>query len=116
MELKLVNGRYQETRGKLVEVSGTEELAQRLMMKLTARRGAFWPLPEYGSRLYKLVQGERPADREAAIRLYVAEALADEPEAVLESVESEVLSNDSIALRLLFSYADSTLSIAAVIN
>ena len=52
MELRLKDGKYDSIGARLCTVSGAEELAQRVMMKLAARRGSFWPLPDYGSRLY----------------------------------------------------------------
>ncbi|MGI6028240.1 MAG: hypothetical protein ACOX81_02370 [Candidatus Heteroscillospira sp.] len=85
MELRLVNGDYAKTRfHDLESVSGAEETAQRIMMKLSARRGGFALLPEYGSRLYALNR-VRPGQRESCARQYVAEALAGE-DAVLESL------------------------------
>lgn len=80
MELKLENGRYQASKyGGLETVSGGEELCQRIVMKLTARRGAFLPLPDYGSRLHTLLSSVRAAERETAAGLLAAEALSDEP-------------------------------------
>ena len=80
MELKLRDGRYAVSAAGVPEtVRGAEEILQRAMMRLTARRGAFWPDPEYGSRLYTLPQ-LKPAQRSAAAKLFVAEALAGEPE------------------------------------
>ena len=81
MELKLQDGRYALSAAGVPEsVRGAEETLQRVLMRLTARRGAFWPDPEYGSRLYTLPQ-LRPSRRAAAAKLFVAEALSDEREA-----------------------------------
>ncbi len=77
MELRLQNGDYVTQAGKLQRVSGMEELAQRVLMRLQARRGAFYLMPEYGSRLYQLSQ-VKPSQRETAARQYVAEALEEE--------------------------------------
>lgn len=78
MELKLENGKYTAvSRGGLEFVSGAEELRQRIEMKLTARRGGFALMPEFGSRLY-LLPTVKPSQREAAARQYIAEALSDE--------------------------------------
>ena len=46
MELELKNGRYVTADGAPATVSGAEELRQRILMKLCARRGSFLPLPE----------------------------------------------------------------------
>jgi len=78
MELKMVDGNYvKNAYHDLASVSGTEELSQRIMMRLKARRGGFALLPDYGSRLYTLA-GARPAERESLARQYIAEALSGE--------------------------------------
>lgn len=88
MELKLLDGQYVTGENKApVTIDGTKELAQRIALKLRVRRGAFLPLPEFGSRLY-LLGRVRPSERETAARQYVREALADE----------EGLSVDSLTL------------------
>ena len=49
MELKLVNGDYlPDGRGGLEQAE--EEILQRALSRLTARRGSFPFLPEFGSR------------------------------------------------------------------
>ena len=51
-------------------VEGNAELLQRVLLRLTARRGGFAPCPELGSRLYQLSSaGERE------LRAAVEEAL-----------------------------------------
>ena len=76
MELKLVNGDYlPDGRGGLEQAE--EEILQRALSRLTARRGSFPFLPEFGSRLY-LLGREKPSLRQALARQYAAEALADE--------------------------------------
>lgn len=105
MELRLKDGKYVSVGARLDTVSGAHELAQRIAMKLAARRGSFWPLPDYGSRLYRLVNGERPGDRELAVRQYVAEALADEPDVALDSVSISYPEPDTMQLKLYFSWS-----------
>ena len=84
MELKLKNGDYlPDGYGGMVRLEGEEALLQRVLFRLTARRGALPFLPALGSRLYQLGR-ERPAARPAAARQYVAEALAQEPVSVTE--------------------------------
>lgn len=88
MELKLEQGRYVPgPGGRPVTVSGPEETAQRVTMKLTARRGGFLPLPEYGSRLYTLLYTARPSEYQTAAMQMIAEALADEPNVMVTAVE-----------------------------
>ena len=84
MELKLVNGDYQpDGRGGLRQAE--EELLQRALSRLTARRGSFPFLPEFGSRLY-LLGAAAPSVRELAAERYVTEALAPETALRVESV------------------------------
>ena len=111
MELRIENGRYVERRhGGLETVSGAEELAQRIIMKLSCRRGSFLPLPDFGSRLH-LLHGAKPSERHAAAQLYVAEALSGERELALWDMEITQESEHSISLSLLFEYRGGTVRI-----
>lgn len=87
MALELRNGDYvPDGVGGLRRVSGREALLQRVLFRLTARRGAFPFGKELGSRLRQL--GQVPAaGRQTAAKQYVAEALADEKGVTVESVE-----------------------------
>ncbi|NLT63369.1 MAG: hypothetical protein GXY01_02755 [Clostridiales bacterium] len=104
MELKLKNGQYQrgEYQG-LAEVNEIEELLQRINMKLMVHRGSFIPLPDYGSRLY-LLSRAKPSYRQIAARKYVLEALADETELVLETLELIDKPKGEVLLYLSFTY------------
>ncbi len=77
MELKIKNGDYVAGSGRLETLSGSEELLQRVLYRLTARRGAFPFLEDMGSRLYTLGSVRR-GQRAAAAKQYVAEALREE--------------------------------------
>lgn len=78
MALMLREGDYvSDGQGGLVTVTGARELLERVLWKLTLRRGSFPFLPELGSRLHLLGQA-KAAQREALARRYVEEALADE--------------------------------------
>jgi len=104
LELKITDGKY--TLGTFRspdEVGETDELLQRIGMKLKVRRGAFLPLPEYGSRLYLLSQ-TKPSNRETAARQYVLEALADEADLELSALELSQTSDGEAALSLTFTY------------
>ena len=84
MELKLVNGDYlPDGRGGLEQAE--EEILQRALSRLTARRGSFPFLPEFGSRLC-LLGAVAPLARETAAERYVTEALAPETALKVESV------------------------------
>ncbi len=102
MELKLTDGKYTLGNYQTLErISEIEEVLQRVTMKLKARRGAFIPMPEYGSRLYLLCE-ERPSNRKSAARLYVLEALQDEKELELNTLE--LVSDTDGDARLIMSF------------
>ena len=85
MELMIRNGDYVAEGTGLRRVSGREALLQRVLFRLTARRGSFPFRESLGSRLWQL--GQLPAAaRQTAAKQYVAEALAEEPDVAVESV------------------------------
>ena len=52
METKISNGDYvPDGLGGVARCKGTEALLERVLFRLTARRGQFPPLPNLGSRL-----------------------------------------------------------------
>lgn len=63
-------------RGGVVSASGGGALLEDVLFRLTAKRGGFDLLPEFGSRMY-LLGRERPSAQPAVARQYAAEALAD---------------------------------------
>lgn len=78
MELKFVDGRYVPSAyGGLVTVTGRAELVQRALMRLSARRGGFVMLPDFGSSLHTLFSVKK-SQRAAEARRMVYEALAPE--------------------------------------
>ena len=81
MELQLKHGDYvSDGAGGVRRVAGNEALLQRVLFRLTARRGTL------GSQLWKL--GQVPAaKRQSAAKQYVAEALAEESGIQVERVE-----------------------------
>jgi len=85
MELQFRNGGdyIPSENGGFKTVTGVDEILQRVMFKLTARRGAFPFLPELGSRLYTL-SGEKRSNRQSAAEQFIIEALSDEPEIVFD--------------------------------
>lgn len=86
MELMMRNGDYVAEGGsRLCRVSGQEALLQRVLFRLTARRGSFPFWETLGSRLWQL--GQLPAAaRQSAAKQYVTEALAEEKNLRVESV------------------------------
>lgn len=87
MEWKLTDGDYvPDGAGSLTALTGGEEVLARVLYRLTARRGALPFLPNLGSRLYQLGR-EKPSARQALAAQYVAEALREEKELNVRSVE-----------------------------
>ncbi len=86
MELKIRERDYvSDGAGGLVRVSGAAELLERVLFKLSVRRGSYALIPELGSRLH-LLWRETPERRASAAKKYVAEALADEEELTVSGV------------------------------
>ena len=78
MAAKLRDGDYiADGLGGVVRTEGTEALLQRVLFRLTARRGRFPILPELGSRLWRLGSIPPPQRQSAAVQ-YVTEALSEE--------------------------------------
>lgn len=68
-----------------VPIEGVEEEAQRLMLRLTMRRGSFRLDPELGSRLYAMPRGDT-ARMERFAAEAIEEALTDLPEVRLDGL------------------------------
>lgn len=81
------NGDYVPNgQGGFLRAEGRSELLQRVLWKLSARRGAFPFLKELGSRLYTLTR-EKPSTWNSLAQQYVAEALAGETGSTVDRVE-----------------------------
>ena len=57
-------------------MGGGSAILSDVLFRLTARRGGFALMPEFGSRMY-LLRGEKPSVRTPLARQYAVEALAD---------------------------------------
>lgn len=78
MELFIHNGDYvPDGKGGFRRAEGSDELLQRVLFKLTARRGSFPFLPNLGSQLYRLTR-EKPSALPSLARQFAAQALEDE--------------------------------------
>ena len=78
MELQLKNGDYiPDEKGGVVRLDGDAALLQRVLFRLSARRGGLSMLPELGSQLY-LLGRERPEARLSAAWQYAAQAVQPE--------------------------------------
>lgn len=107
-ELKIRNGDYLCRGDRLETVDGTDGLLQRVLFKLTARRGKFPFWDTLGSRLWQLSQ-ITPPQRQAAAAQYVAEALQDEPLTV-ERVELQTRADGMMELTVVLQSGDRTLT------
>lgn len=86
MELALRNGDYvPDGASGLHKVQGQDALLQRVLFRLTAKRGTFPFWDSLGSRLWQL--GQQPvSERQAAAKQYVVEALEEEQGLQVERV------------------------------
>lgn len=111
MELTVRNGDYlPDGRGGFRRAEGAEELLQRVLWKLTARRGSFPFLPNLGSRLYTLHR-EKPGDWTSLAERYVAEALADESELSVTAVTVTPDGAGGAAVEVSMNYGGDVLSL-----
>ena len=114
MEAKLVNGDYvPDGLGGIVRRRGADALLQRVLFRLTARRGQFPPRPELGSRLY-LLGRESAASRPSAARQYVAEALAQEEVGVADVLLSHA-GDGRAQVTVLLDYQGTELSVTLTV-
>lgn len=105
MELRIKDGDYVPNgSGGFVTVRGTDRLLQRALLKLTARRGAFPFMEDFGSRLWQLGRVE-PAGRRAAAVQYAAEALEGE-ELTVKDVTLEDGGDGVLKLRVILESGD----------
>ena len=115
MELKIRDRDYvADGAGGLVRVSGREELLERVLFKLSVRRGSFVLAPELGSKLH-LLWGEKGESRAAAAKQYAVEALADEEGLTVTGVEISKR-NGLLELCVLLRYGEETGEAAVTIG
>ena len=106
----MINGDYiPDGLGGVQRSHGADALLQRVLFRLTARRGQHPMLPELGSRLYLL--GKEPPSRQlSAARQYIAEALTPEDVSVTE-VTLSPLEGNHLAISILLDYNGTNLSV-----
>ncbi len=111
LELELRYGDYvPDQTGGLRRAAGADALLQRALFRLTARRGMFPFWETLGSRLWEL--GRLPAaERQAAARQYVAEALAEEAVQV-ESVSLSEFGGGRAGIAVELSYEGGSLAVS----
>jgi len=114
LELKLVDGNYLPFKnGGLQSVRGIDETAQRIVMKLSAKRGQFLPMPEFGSLLHTLPLYKPSLQKVAAIG-FVKECLADEPDIVIRDLDLLPL-QDHISISLSITLNNRNINITTTI-
>jgi phage gp46-like protein len=76
MSIQMDRKDYVAEGGSVASVSGGSALLSDILFRLSARRGGFVLLPEFGSRMH-LLRHEKPSARAALARQYAVEALAE---------------------------------------
>ena len=100
VELMVRDGDYvPDGAGGFLRAEGSQELLQRVLWKLSIRRGSFPLLPDLVSRLFLLFWAA-PSRRAALARQYAAEALAGE--AGLEITGTELSGDGRLRVDLLW--------------
>lgn len=97
MTMRLKNGDYvPDGNGSFRGLSDKEALLERVLFRLTARRGSFPFLPTLGSQLYRLPQ-EKASRCASLAKQYVEEALTEEAGLDVQEVEWKAESGEVIA-------------------
>ena len=114
MEARIQNGDYiPDGLGGVVRCQGTDALLERVLFRLTARRGGLPLLPDLGSRLYLLTR-EPAAQRSSAARQYVAEALSEEAVAVTDVILTPE-GQGRVRVKVLLEYQGAELSVSMTV-
>ena len=100
--------------GGLRRVGGREALLQRVLFRLTARRGSFPFREDLGSRLWELGRVSAP-ERRSAARQYVTEALEAEPVSV-EDVDLEQGRDGTAAVTVYLRYEGEDLPVTVEVR
>ena len=115
MELELRNGDYiADGVGGLRRVGGREALLQRVLFRLTVRRGSFPFWEDLGSRLWELGRAPGP-ERRSAARQYVTEALEAEPVSV-EDVDLDQGRDGTAAVTVYLRYEGEDLPVTVAVR
>lgn len=100
IEFEMNNGDFNpDGAGGFRQLEGNRALIQRILFRLTARRGALPFLPRLGSQLHTLSR-EKESARQVLCRQYVCQALEDEDVTVTDVIytESENLAQVKVCL------------------
>ena len=114
MEIRIQNGAYiPDGLGGIGRCQGADALLERILFRLTARRGGLPFLPRLGSRLYLLSREPAP-QRLSAARLYVAEALAEEAVAITDVILTPE-GQGRIRIKVLLEYQGTDLAVSMAV-
>ena len=110
MELLLRDGDYvPDGKGGLLGLTGGQEVLQRVLFRLQARREVLPFLPELGSQLYRLTR-EKSSARQAVAQRYVAQALEAEPGVAVQQVELTDLEDGRLLLKVMLEWQGQSLT------
>lgn len=113
MERKLSGGDYLPgAQGDFQSLDGAQALLQRVLFRLTARRGQFPFLPEMGSRLYQLCRDGKPSARSALARQYTVQALESEEDLTVTDVQWSDLGGNQGHLQVFLEWQGEPLSLS----
>lgn len=114
-ELLIKNGDYVKNgAGGFEKLSDENAVLERVLYKLTARRGTFPLLPEIGSNLYLLGRLPRK-EQQSAAEQYVVQALSDESNLEVTQVLLEG-EQEERRLTVFMNYAGEQLSVSMTIQ
>lgn len=116
MELLIRDGDYvPDGTGSFQRLEGTQELLERVIFRLVARRGGMLFLPELGSMLYTLGR-EKPSERRGLAMQYVTQALSQEQGLTVERVELLDRTDGRVELRVFLEWRGERLTVDAAVG
>ena len=99
-EWKMTDGDFvPDGAGGFALAQGEQAMLQRVLFKLTARRGTFPFLPQLGSKLHTLCR-EKPSARQSLCAQYVAQALEGEDVTITEVIYTEEVGQAQVTVHL----------------
>lgn len=111
MDTLLVGGdHFLDGRGLPVTLSGSAELIQRALLRLSIKRGSFVLDPTLGSELHRL-RGTQTEVMERLALSYAQEALATMPGVSVSRVAIDRSGRDSINMMVYLTYNEQTYSL-----
>ncbi|HHY52636.1 MAG TPA: histidine kinase [Clostridiales bacterium] len=100
MDTLLENGTYAlDERGLPIPITGLRALIQRLLIRLSVRKGSFLPDPNLGSELHRLPCAAGEQTNRLALH-YAQQALLPEPQAKVEQAFCYLTGEGGLAVRI----------------